>query len=453
MGPIRACFQIGIHALVRVVLRLFYGLDVPQSTPDDPCVIVANHNTHLDVFALFALVPLSRVPRLRAVAAADYFGKGFMGWLARFLFHVVLVDRSGHGHHTSPLQPAFDAVTAGDSLIVFPEGSRGDPGQIRPFKPGIGELAMHFPDLPIYPAALLGIERTMPRHRPIPVPFNITVRLCAPLRVAGTTLPEEHRAARQFIAGELQRRIQLALFPPTKAIRRVKAVSFDGDMTLWDFDKAMRHALARTLEEIRRRVPRSQAHELTVERMIEIRNEVAAELRGETVNLEEVRLRAFQRTLATIGDDDDALSAELNAMYRDARFEHTELYPDVLPALDAIGSRLRVGLLSNGNGYPDRCGLAGRFHFVLFSQEVGVEKPDPRMFLAACQEAGCKPEELLHVGDSLTCDVAGANGVGAISVWLNRDNAENDGTISPDYEITSLDSLLDLLGIDTPGPY
>jgi len=227
--------------------------------------------------------------------------------------------------------------------------------------------------------------------------------------------------------------------------RSVKAISFDGDMTLWDFDKVMRHSLSLVLTELQRRVPGRRAGDLSIDKMIEIRNSVAADLKGKTVNLEEIRLHAFKRTVEFVGCADDALAADLNALYLEHRFEDIQLYPDVIPTLDALRPHFAIGLLSNGNSYPERCGLPERFSFVVFAQDVGVEKPDAGMFLAACKRAGCAPCELMHIGDSLESDVAGANGVGAISVWLNRDAKQNDSGIVPDHEIRSLAELADIV--------
>lgn len=223
-------------------------------------------------------------------------------------------------------------------------------------------------------------------------------------------------------------------------VSRLKAISFDGDDTLWDFQKVMRHSLTITLDELRQRLPVPSAS-LTVDRMIEIREEVGAEHRGRTTNLEEVRFQAFRRTLEHIGCPDDSLARDLNRLYLKHRFADIELYPDVIPTLDDLRSHFTIGLLSNGNSYPERCGLAERFGFVVFSQEVGVEKPDPRIFHFACEQAGCTPSELLHVGNSLETDVAGANAVDAVSVWLNRSGAVNDADIVPDFEIRSLAEL------------
>ncbi|MCK4858067.1 MAG: HAD family hydrolase [candidate division Zixibacteria bacterium] len=225
----------------------------------------------------------------------------------------------------------------------------------------------------------------------------------------------------------------------------VKVISFDGDMTLWDFENVMWHSLSITLKELRRHIPGQVSADLTVDRMIEIRNSVAAELKGKIVNLEEIRFYAFKRTIEFLGFSDDTLATNLNDLYLKHRFEDIELYPDVIPTMDFLRRDFSIGLLSNGNGYPERCGLPGRFSFVVFSQDVGVEKPDAGMFFAACKLAGCAPCELMHIGDSLESDVAGVNRIGAVSVWLNRDAKQNDSGIVPDYEIRSLTELADIV--------
>jgi putative hydrolase of the HAD superfamily len=178
--------------------------------------------------------------------------------------------------------------------------------------------------------------------------------------------------------------------------------------------------------------------------MIAIRDRVAAETRGRVTNLESIRFEAFRKTLEHIGIRDDDLAAHLNAVYLKHRLEDTELFDDVLPALDALRGRFALGLLSNGNTYPERTGLGGIFQFVVFAQEHGVAKPDPRLFNIAMERAGSSPRQFLHVGDSLSYDVSGANRAGVTSVWLNRDHAANETGIAADHEITSLAQLPDL---------
>ena len=228
---------------------------------------------------------------------------------------------------------------------------------------------------------------------------------------------------------------------------RISAISFDGDMTLWDFYKVMRHSLMHTLRELRRHVSTQRALDLTVEDMIAIRNRLAEEVKGEVWNLEEIRQLAFEKTLEYVEYPDGDLAMHLNKIYLKHRFEDIELYTDVVPALDILAPHFKIGLLSNGNSYPERCGLAGRFDFVVLAQDVRVAKPDRRIFQITAQRAGCPLAQLLHVGDSLEQDVAGACAAGAHTVWLNREGLSNDTGIKADYEISSLTDLPAILEV------
>ena len=229
---------------------------------------------------------------------------------------------------------------------------------------------------------------------------------------------------------------------------QISTLSFDGDMTLWDFRKVMRNSLQQTLTELQKQVPTPRASKLTVDEMIEIRNRLAEEVKGEVWSLLEIRRRAVERTLEHVGHPDKNLAAHLNTVYRKHRYGDIELYPDVIPTFDALAPHFQLGLLSNGNTYPESCGLDGRFAFVVFSQDVQVEKPDPKIFQITAERAGCDLTEILHVGDSLKNDVAGAKNVGAPSVWLNRDGLPNDTDIRPDYEIASLTEIPAIVGLD-----
>ena len=221
----------------------------------------------------------------------------------------------------------------------------------------------------------------------------------------------------------------------------ISAISFDGDMTLWDFYKVMRHSLKYALAELQKQRPTQRVRNLTIDKMIAIREQFAEEVKGEVWNLEEIRRQSFERTLEHVGCPDKDLAAHLNRIYRKHRFEDIELYPDVVPTFDILAPHFKLGLLSNGNTYPKYCGLDGRFAFVIFAQDVQVEKPDPKIFEITAERAGCELTEMLHVGDSLKNDVAGARNVGAPSVWLNRGGVPNNTEIQPDYEVAALSEI------------
>jgi FMN phosphatase YigB (HAD superfamily) len=137
-------------------------------------------------------------------------------------------------------------------------------------------------------------------------------------------------------------------------------VYFDGDQTLWDFQALMRRSLSATIEELRSHVP-GVSGDLTVDAFVADRAEVAEALRGLTWNLEEIRLEAFRASLRRLGLANDSLAQHLNGFYLARRFAGVDLYDDVIPTLRALAGRCQVGLLSNGNSYPDGVGLENYF--------------------------------------------------------------------------------------------
>ena len=225
---------------------------------------------------------------------------------------------------------------------------------------------------------------------------------------------------------------------------KITTISFDADGTLWDFEGVMRHALGCTLAELHRLVP-AAPDSLSVETLIAIRNQIAEEQKDRGLTHEAIRLKAFKRTLQFIKSPDDDLAIHLNTLYLKHRFEDIQLFDDVLPTLEALQGGYMMGLLSNGNTYPERCGLGGYFQFVVFAQDYGIQKPDPRLFEIAIGQAKCTKRQLLHVGDSFQNDIIGAKQAGVRSVWLNRQGINNEAGQQPDFEISSLRELTKIL--------
>lgn len=220
----------------------------------------------------------------------------------------------------------------------------------------------------------------------------------------------------------------------------VSAVSFDADGTLWDFDAVMRRALAVVLDSLRTRAGGAAAADLTVDTMIGIRERVAREASHDWSRLEEIRRAAFEATLAHIGIEEPGLADELNELYLRHRFDDIELFEDVLPCLDALAEHRPIGLLSNGNSHPERCGLDGRFAFTVFAQEHGVAKPDPAVFRLAAERAGCDVSALVHVGDG-EADVLGARAAGCYAVLIDRSVTRPGHARHADARLTDLREL------------
>ncbi|MEZ5357326.1 MAG: lysophospholipid acyltransferase family protein [Candidatus Zixiibacteriota bacterium] len=194
-----------IHALGRLFISVFIGVSSAPKLTDKQCIIAANHNSHVDIMVLFRLFPLTKINKVKTIAAKDYFSKGLLGFMARSVFNSILVDRRASARETMDM--FTKEIEAGYSLIIFPEGTRGKPGVIKEFKSGIGKLALDFPDLPIYPVYLSGAEKTLPRGAQVPVPFNITINVLPPVygrEYAGDN-PKE---SRDKITAEIEARIR-----------------------------------------------------------------------------------------------------------------------------------------------------------------------------------------------------------------------------------------------------
>ncbi len=219
-------------------------------------------------------------------------------------------------------------------------------------------------------------------------------------------------------------------------------IFFDGDQTLWDFQALMRRTLAATIKELRRQAPTLEG-DLSVEEFVADREAVAEQLRGKVTNLESVRLAAFTRSLRRLGIQDAGLAQHLNDFYLQRRFAGVDLYDDVLPVLGILIRDHAVGLLSNGNSYPEQVDLQRLFTATVFSQDHGVEKPDPRIYAIA--QAAIPGGEYVMVGDSLINDVVAAQRVGWRGIWLNRDRRVLPTGIRPDAIVADLHELLTLI--------
>ena len=198
-------FQLGF---VRPVLRWYWSARYRGlgSVPMGPCIVVANHNSHLDAPLLMTMFPISRIGRVHPVAAADYFGK--TAW--RRTIVMVGMNAIGFERTAAPgkdvLQPTIEALEAGETLIFFPEGSRGTPGVIGPFKPGIGKIVKSVPGVLVLPAYITGAERSLPRGQSVPLPLGMDV-------IIGKPRTYSHHLDTRDIAESIRTDV-LALAPP-----------------------------------------------------------------------------------------------------------------------------------------------------------------------------------------------------------------------------------------------
>ena len=172
--------------VVRGVILLGLGLTVrhrDRLPKAGPAIVAANHNSHLDTLALMSLMALPLLPKLRPVAAADYFLSGkARSWFARGIIGIIPLKRTHARKGSNPLAELEEALNRGDILILFPEGSRGEPEALGRFKTGVGHLAASHPDVPVIPVYMHGFGKALPRGSSLLVPFNCTVSVGEALR-------------------------------------------------------------------------------------------------------------------------------------------------------------------------------------------------------------------------------------------------------------------------------
>jgi 1-acyl-sn-glycerol-3-phosphate acyltransferase len=163
-----------------------------EALPSTPAIYFANHSSHLDFTTIWAALPKKLRTRVRPVAGRDYWDKTpRRRRIARDFFNAVLIERKRVTVATNPLEPMLAALDAGDSLIVFPEGTRSFDGKVLEFKPGLHHLAKARPQIALVPIYLQDLNRILPKGDFLPVPLLGSLSLGTPLQLA----PDENKAA------------------------------------------------------------------------------------------------------------------------------------------------------------------------------------------------------------------------------------------------------------------
>lgn len=172
----RALRFVFFNLIVRPIVYFYLGINarhrerLPRS---GPAIVVANHNSHLDALVILVLFGRRVSRKLRPVAAADYFLRNrFLSWFSRNIIGIIPLNRKPGKGVRDPLEECSSALASGDILILFPEGSRGEPERLSPFKSGIAHLAERHPDVPVFPIFLHGLGKALPRGHFVLVPFQ-----------------------------------------------------------------------------------------------------------------------------------------------------------------------------------------------------------------------------------------------------------------------------------------
>ncbi|WP_324172059.1 lysophospholipid acyltransferase family protein [Sulfurimonas sp.] len=173
--------QIFFLFIVRPLIILISGINLRnrEKLPQDgPCIIVANHNSHLDTMILMSIFSLSKIKKVRPLAAADYFLRNrYLAWFSLNVLGIIPLSRKPKKSEGHPFAKVHEVLSNGDIVILFPEGSRGEAEKMVPFKTGIAHLAKSCPNVPIVSVYIHGAGKSLPKGEALFVPFIIDVNI------------------------------------------------------------------------------------------------------------------------------------------------------------------------------------------------------------------------------------------------------------------------------------
>ncbi|HEY4318724.1 MAG TPA: HAD family hydrolase [Herbaspirillum sp.] len=218
----------------------------------------------------------------------------------------------------------------------------------------------------------------------------------------------------------------------------VRALLFDLDDTLWPIVPvivAAEQALYRWLQEHAPAV--AAAH--SVESLRARRMALIDQDPRHGIDLMALRALVMTEAFEAHGEDLGKIAAGME-LFGQAR-NRVQPFDDVLPALQRLGQKYLLGSVSNGAADLAAIGMARHFRISVAAHEFGSLKPDPAIFLHACQALGVAPAEAVYIGDDPAADVIGAQQAGMRTVWINRFERVLPSHIRPDASCASLEQL------------
>jgi YjjG family noncanonical pyrimidine nucleotidase len=226
-------------------------------------------------------------------------------------------------------------------------------------------------------------------------------------------------------------------------------IFFDADGTLFDFMAAERWAISRVLEDIG-----IEASDEAIDTYSRINNGVWLEFEQGSITLGRLKTERFCRLYDRYGiSGDPSVSAD---RYAQLLAQTPHLYDDAIEVLDCLrNAGMPMSMITNGISAVQRgrlraTGTEGYFKTIVISEEIGVQKPDPRYFeqaLGMVRATGAPSQRPLVVGDSPSSDIRGGIGAGLDTCWINRFGMQVDPGAVPTFEIATLRQLPPLLGL------
>lgn len=190
---------------MRLFLRVIVGVKVIRKEAlkkQKQFIIVSNHNSHIDTMALMSSLTFKQLPNTHPVAAGDYFGGSpIKAFFSKLFTNAILIRRTKDAGSENPIEQMSQALNQGKSLILFPEGSRGEPEKMQEFKKGIGVILQKHPTVHYLPVYMSGMGKVLPKGEKLLVPFDSYVLFGEPTLCKSTDVAEIVREIETNILG------------------------------------------------------------------------------------------------------------------------------------------------------------------------------------------------------------------------------------------------------------
>ena len=222
----------------------------------------------------------------------------------------------------------------------------------------------------------------------------------------------------------------------------IRALFFDLDDTLWPITPVIVQAEQVLFAWLAAHAPRVAAS-YSIDMMRQQRIQLMQARPELAIDLQALRHQALLDTFIRC-DEDPALVTAAMQVFNQAR-NQVQLFDDVAHCLPHLAKLVKLGSLTNGAADLEAIGLAHHFEVSLSAHKIGKAKPDPHVFLLACEALKLQPEQVAYIGDDLRLDVEGAQKAGLTGIWLNRQNQQASaelGHIQPDATFTNLHDLV-----------
>ncbi len=230
----------------------------------------------------------------------------------------------------------------------------------------------------------------------------------------------------------------------------IRVILFDLDETLVDTVKSSLTATRRALDYLSPRIPEIDSGTVADQLVKEYMKiwEAADKTRPHPFDsAEELRIHFCRQAFEKVDIRDHSVADEAGKLVSQWSRENHALFPEAEEVLRTLGRSYRLGVVSNGFSEIQRekieaTGLDRFIEEFWISSDLGVEKPDPRVFDRAIEHFGVPPNEMAYVGDNPHKDVPAAQGAGLMAIWYDHGTRTPSQDHTPDHTITNLRELL-----------